>query len=250
MNDASRRNAAALAAWFDKAYGRYVAAWEAGFFVPTERVAADTRILQLGLPQWPLLQAWSPAEHCVCQHENGAAQVWAAADCLPWPDNSFDVLLLPHTVDIYADTEALLTEAWRVLVPGGCVWVSGLNALGYWRFGARRLCRMLPLHTVGQMRQALQSTGFRVSGGRFMAYAAPWQRPPAQAVPAAVEHMGNRWWPHWAAVYGLRAEKELAGVHPDADLAAMLQQKPGLDWAAALGQRQGGVTPWEALNKL
>ncbi|MCP2041343.1 SAM-dependent methyltransferase [Neisseria sp. HSC-16F19] len=236
MNTADRGRAAALAAWTATAYGRYVAAWEAGFFVPPATLASDARVLQLGMPQWPLLRTWPQAAHRICQHHAYPADVLAAADSLPWPDNSFDVVLLPHGADVYADTVRLLAETYRVLVPGGCVLLSGLNALGYWRFGARTLSRTLMLHSAGQMRHALEEAGFQVNGGRFMAYAAPWQRPAAEAVPRAVEHMGNRWWPHWAAVYGLTAVKELAGVHPDADLAAALQKQPELDWAAAVGQ--------------
>ena len=237
METADCGRAAALSTWAATGYGRYVAAWEADFFIPSAVWASDARVLQLGMPQWPLLRAWPQAVHRVCQYHTHPADVLAAADCLPWPDNSFDVLLLPHSTDVYADTAQLLAEAYRVLVPGGRVLLSGLNALGYWRFGARALSCMLVLHTAGQMRHALKEAGFQVNGGRFMAYAMPWQRPAAQALPQAVEHMGNRWWPHWAAVYGLTAVKELAGVHPDADLAAALQKQPDLDWAVAVGQR-------------
>lgn len=238
MDTADYTRAEALRAWAESGYGRYAAAWAAGFFVPPPGSSADARVLQLGLPQWPLLRAWPPTAHRVCQNHCLPADVLAAADCLPWPEYSFDTVLLPHSADVCGNTAQLLAEAYRVLVPGGCILLSGLNALGYWRFGARALSCRLVLHSAGQMRHALEQAGFRVCGGRFMAYAAPWQRPAAQARNGAVEKMGHRWWPHWAAVYALTAVKDMAGVHPDADLAAVLRRRPGLDWAAAVGRHR------------
>lgn len=54
-----------------------------------------------------------------------ADRVVAADACrLPVPDASFDVLILNHLYEHVRDQPALFREAWRVLKPGGVVYVS------------------------------------------------------------------------------------------------------------------------------
>lgn len=50
-----------------------------------------------------------------------------AAPVLPWPDASFDVVLISLSVEYLADPRAVLAEAGRVLAPGGRLLVSFSN---------------------------------------------------------------------------------------------------------------------------
>ena len=65
-----------------------------------------------------------------------------------------------------------------------------------------------------------------------MAYGWPWMRRPKAPV-SAIEYMGNRWWPHQAAVYGLVAGKEVLSVRPDAKLTKQLLELKDLQLVGA-----------------
>ena len=52
-----------------------------------------------------------------------------SATALPWPDGSADVVLLPELLEHVADWQSCLTEAARVVRPGGILYVSTTNVL-------------------------------------------------------------------------------------------------------------------------
>ena len=60
--------------------------------------------------------------------------VVVAADCLPFPSNSIDGLVLHHVLELGADPRAVLREVQRILKPGGRVVVCGFNSLSMWGF--------------------------------------------------------------------------------------------------------------------
>ena len=55
-----------------------------------------------------------------------------AADCLPFPSNSIDGIVLHHVLEVGADPRAVLREVQRVLQPGGRVIICGFNSLSFW----------------------------------------------------------------------------------------------------------------------
>jgi SAM-dependent methyltransferase len=56
---------------------------------------------------------------------------------LPFPSDSIDAILLPHTLELVEDPYAVLREAERVLCAEGCLMICGFNPWSGW--GARRL---------------------------------------------------------------------------------------------------------------
>ena len=58
--------------------------------------------------------------------------VVVAADCLPFPSNSIDGLVLHHVLELGADPRAVLREVQRGLQPGGRVIICGFNSLSFW----------------------------------------------------------------------------------------------------------------------
>lgn len=229
QDDSSR----VLADWLDTPFGRYVAAREAVFWEQKQVTAGGARVLQLGLPQWRLLRKQAHNGLALYQHHRLPADVCADPEFLPWPDSSIDGVLLPHGLDVCVQTAPLLAELHRILTPRGCVVFTGLNPGGYWRLGAPAVCRRLNLRSVAQVRQSLGQAGLSVQQGSFMAYAWPWLRRGSGTKPSAVEHMGNRWWPHQAAVYGLVAVKDVLGMHPDAALVQRMCKERVLGLAPA-----------------
>jgi SAM-dependent methyltransferase len=62
----------------------------------------------------------------------------AAAERLPYADESFDLVVSVTALEFMRDPRVALEEMHRVLVPGGRLVVGTLNALGPWgRFYAR-----------------------------------------------------------------------------------------------------------------
>lgn len=51
---------------------------------------------------------------------------------LPFANESFDVILLPHTLEMADNPLAVLEEAYRVLAPRGTLLIIGFNPLSLW----------------------------------------------------------------------------------------------------------------------
>jgi SAM-dependent methyltransferase len=121
-------------------------------------------------------------------------------DRLPFPDLSFDRILLVHGVDAAADARRLLREVWRVLKDDGRILVVAPNRLGLWAhvestpFGHGHPYSPLQLATL--LKQAM----FR-----------PERRDTALYVPPVHWSPLLRGWPVWEQI-GHAVAPNLAGV--------------------------------------
>ena len=230
--------------FFQTPRGRYLLDWER---VQLDRVVADIfgfHALQLGLPALNALQAnrmphrWvacgaaNPLEVSTVQPPgqrpaNDSSSVQLACDfsALPFPANSLDLVVLPHTLELDADPHATLREVERVLVPEGRVVICGVNPASLWGLRQRRahLYRRLGFgqlflpregEFIGywRLRDWLRLLSFEVESGRFGCY-----RPAVVGEDwldrfAWMEAAGARWWPIFGAVYFLVAVKRVRGV--------------------------------------
>ena len=149
-------------------------------------------------------------------------------DALPFDSSSLDLVVLPHALELARDPHLALREVERVLMPEGRVVVVGFNPtslwgvrqqLGRWR---RRLWpssqRALFLPSAGEflryrrLRDWLRLLSFEVEDGRFGCY-----RPPVGSLKwlsrfAWTDHVGERWWPVFGAVYFVVAVKRVRGM--------------------------------------
>lgn len=160
----------------------------------------------------PRPQAESDAPH--------VEQLQCDFTALPFPAQSLDLVVLPHTLEWVDDPHACLREVDRVLVPGGQVVVIGFNTLSLW--GARQLLGRvgggwyLPQHgeflAPRRVRDWMRLLGFEVTQGRFGCYrpalcSRRWLRR-WRFMDAA----GDRWWPVFGAVYFLAAIKRVPAM--------------------------------------
>jgi SAM-dependent methyltransferase len=241
--------------FFQTPQGRYLLAWERS---QVDRVVADIfgfHALQLGLPELDALRAnrmphrWlasnlgsdpaappsdpDNAAHGSTTQPPGQRQNAAAASvdllcdfaALPFPANSLDLVVLPHTLELDADPHATLREVERVLVPEGRVVVCGVNPASLWglrqrrahlyrRFGVGQLFLPREGEFIGywRLRDWLRLLSFEVESGRFGCYR------PAVLGDAMLERFawmdraGARWWPIFGAVYFLVAVKRVRGM--------------------------------------
>ena len=193
--------------------------------------------LQLGMPMLPGLRAnrmphrWLAlgADHAT-PLENPApwsASLLAHAVALPFPDDSLDLLVLPHTLEWSHDPHTALREAARVLVPEGRLVISGLHPFSLWGLQQQwarlqqRAGSSVPLHwpegvqliAPWRLRDWLGLLNFEVQELRFGCYR------PAVCSKAWLERWawldgaGQRFWPILGAAYFVVAVKRVQAMH-------------------------------------
>ncbi|MDB5868500.1 MAG: Methyltransferase type 11, partial [Polaromonas sp.] len=151
-----------LTDWLETPPGAYLLAWENAHFDASVSDIFGYHALQLGLPELNALQAnrmphqWlalacppdlpgpSPAQGNPVNGMGADAissrRVALVADsaALPFPENSLDLVVLPHTLELGIDPHSALREVARVLVPEGRVVISGFNPASLWGLRQRR----------------------------------------------------------------------------------------------------------------
>jgi len=215
--------------WLSTPAGVYLRAWETAQF---DRVIADIfgyHALQLGTSVIPALQS-SRIRHCWVsenQFSSGPLPALLTEDvALPFPDQSLDLVVMPHTLEFSRDPHSCLREVDRVLVPDGRVVMCGFNPLSLWGLRQQRaklyarlgwqddfLPAQVDFIASWRLRDWLRLLSFDIEGGCFGAY-----RPSVQSDKwlqrfAWMEKAGDRWWPIFGSVYFLIAIKRVRGMH-------------------------------------
>ena len=97
--------------------------------------------------------------------ERGVTAVQAGFDgtCLPFADESFDTVLLHQVIEHVADTDGLVEEATRVLVPGGTLLLSTPN-LGAWFNRVLLAAGVQPVFSEVSLRAVYGRPGQEVAG--------------------------------------------------------------------------------------
>lgn len=270
MNDAHTAQASQeLARWLATPPGSYLQQWESERLDQAVVDVFGFHALQLGLPELDALRAnrmphqWLAAGTAMSRHgpdtradaealpPQRAIALRCDFDALPFPSQSIDLVVLPHTLELAHDPHRTLAEVERVLVPEGRVVILGFNPTSLWgmrqRFGRVRHSlgsrRGLFLPSAGEfigywrLRDWLRLLSFEVEGGRFGCY-----RPPAGSQRwldrfAWMDRIGERWWPVLGAVYFLTAVKRVRGMRL-IGLAAKERVKPKAAPAVVAQRRQ------------
>ena len=228
MNPQIIGSSAPLADWLQTPAGLYLAEWESAQF---DQAVADVfgyHGLQLGQPGLPSLRN-SRIRHCWVGDSQPQAHTQASLFtdpvALPFPDQSLDLVVLPHTLELSHDPHASLREVERVLVPEGRVIISGFNPMSLWgqRQQRARFVARLGLQThflpddvdfIGywRLRDWLRLLSFEVEAGRFGCYRPSVQSPQWLKRFAWMDQAGARWWPIFGAVYFLVGIKRVRGM--------------------------------------
>lgn len=227
-----------LDTWWSTPPGQHLLAWEQMHFDEAVVDLFGFNALQLGVPELDALRAnrmphrWLSLTHV---ETSGQRRMAGAPPCvlvtdpaaLPFADNSLDLLVLPHTLELSADPHTALREVGRVLRPEGRVVLSGFNPISLWGLTQKRahLCAQMGLEWGGaselylpragdfighwRLRDWLRLLSFDVEATRFGVY-----QPAARTARwlqrfAWLESTGRRWWPVLGAVYFLVAIKRV-----------------------------------------
>ena len=141
----------------------------------------------------------------------------------PWPAESLDLVVLPHTLERSADPHACLREVERVLIPEGQIFITGLNPWSAWGWRQRRSqARALapgphdwPVQPIAphRLRDWLHLLGFEIQIQRFAGWTPIWQSERWVQRMAWMEAFGRRWCPIFGGVYLMVATKRVPGSH-------------------------------------
>ena len=237
-----------LGRWLQTAPGLCLLQWEQ---MQLDRAVSDVfgyHALQLGLPQleglranrmphrwvandaleWPQVQLLpQPDDPSISTlPPDTRLALCCDFDALPFPAQSLDLVVLPHTLEQAGDPHQTLREVERVLVPEGRVMILGFNPTSLWglrqRAGrARRafgigggmfLPRAGEFLNYWRLRDWLRLLGFEVEGGRFGCYRPPFASTRWLERSAWIESIGERWWPVLGGAYYLVAVKRVRGM--------------------------------------
>ncbi len=216
--------------WLQTPPGQYLLRWEQ---TELDRTVADFfgyHALQLGLPELSGLRAnrmphrWLAVSDATSGRP-GAAVIVTHPCALPFPENSLDLVLLPHTLELSPDPHAALREVHRVLVPEGRVVVCGLNPNSLWGLRQRRgqvyqqlgwgqlfMPEAKDLIAHWRLRDWLRLLGFEVESARFGAHRPALSNALWLERFAWMDAAGDRWWPIFGGVYFLVAAKKVHGM--------------------------------------
>lgn len=208
--------------WFvNTAAGRYVAEREQRFLAQ-HAGHADEVCVQFG-GDW-----LRPSEHVLrvpAQLQTDCIQT-AFASC------SINRLILPHSHEYSGLPFMVLAEAVRVLSHGGRLVLTGFNLHSLWGksawFDGAQLPAAASRIALPRLKQEAARLGLEMEYGKFMVYVPPVQSEAALNRWGFLEKAGDRWWPQWAAVYGLVLVKRMAGVRPLDEAAEILAQEPAV----------------------
>jgi len=239
-----------LGVWLQSAPGLYMLAWEQDVLDHAVTDAFGYHALQLGLPELDGLRAnrmphrWvasdsflvpelltMPAPSDTLITTTPADEPLALLceyDALPFPDNSIDLVVMPHTLELARDPHRTLREVERVLRPEGRVVIAGFNPASLWGLRQRvghmvrgaGLGRSSPLYLpragefIGywRLRDWLRLLSFEVEGGRFGCYKPPLSSQRWLDRFDWMDRLGDRWWPVLGSVYAVTAVKRVRGM--------------------------------------
>ena len=182
--------------------------------------AAGRRVLGVGfaVPYLGMFQgeaervlAVMPAGQGVMRWPEGAPSLVALSEeaALPFPDRSMDRLVLVHCLEGSDQLRPFLRECWRVLADGGRLLVVVANRRGLWARAENAPFAHGRPYSMGQITRLLRDNLF-----------VPLQTATALFVPpvwwrlfgtwaAGIENLGARWFPTFAGVVVVEAEKQI-----------------------------------------
>ena len=155
---------------------------------------------QMGIAPWPL----GRASHACTAEE----------DALPFPDLSFDRILLIHGLEQADNARRTLREAWRLLKDHGRLIIVAPNRRGMWAYSESTPFGHGQPYSEGQLARLLSSVFFKVEQQQATLFAPPLNWRPALRAFNLCEHAGLTLAPQLAGLTLVEATKDLHGLIP------------------------------------
>jgi SAM-dependent methyltransferase len=128
---------------------------------------------------------------------------------LPLPDNSVHRVLIVHAIENSEHVRGMLSEIWRVLVPGGRVLVVAPNRRGIWaRAPGSPFAHGQPF-TSGQLKELLSEHSFTPLRSASALFFPPSERKYLLRSARFIEKCGKYFFPAFGGLLLLEAEKRI-----------------------------------------
>jgi SAM-dependent methyltransferase len=146
---------------------------------------------------------------------------------LPFPDASFDCLLLVHALELSEAQRPFMRELWRVLSPDGRLMIVVPNRASLWaQMENSPFGHGLP-YSRAQLARLLEQSLFTVEAWDSALYMPPIGHRSARTG-AGWDRVGRRLWPRLAGVHLVEASKSLYALAPSAPSGARRRLIPAL----------------------
>jgi len=214
--------------WLKTPPGRYALAWEQAQF---DAVVADLfgyHALQLGLPTTidalaanRMPHRWQAALMVPAATGAAAAQtagtvpriaLVASPAALPFPEESLDLIALPHTLDHGSDLQATLREVKRVLVHEGRVVITGINPASLWGLTGALPAHDNDLATPHRLRALLHDTELELEIVHYGGHGFAPRTLRDEAQQGWLDRWGMHLWPTLGALWCAVAVKRSRGA--------------------------------------
>ncbi|WP_270937216.1 class I SAM-dependent methyltransferase [Falsiroseomonas oryzae] len=174
----------------------------------------------------PYLRLWPEAGRRIALvpgHLNGAhdlrgppgtATLLAEEECLPFPDASFDRIVLVHGLEAAENARRLLREVWRVLADDGRLMLVVPNRVGMWAHLDRTPFGHGQPYSRGQIERLLERHLFRAERREAALFVPPYGLRWMGSAAPALEQAGRVLCPRLAGVFIVEAEKDLFSAVP------------------------------------
>ncbi len=212
---------ATLPSWFDTTLGQYLIGQEADLL---KRLIPDQYyqvVVQTGIGEHQFLaDLHADLRLVIDQAAKPMVDVLAAPEALPLPENSADLVIMPHTLDFCDDPVSALREVSQVITPDGYLALSGFNRTSFWgccRWANRVRRAKSPwdgrFYSVRQIQERLALLGFELVAGAMTHYQPPIQSEAWSKRLQFLDKAGDRWAPGLGAVYVLVLKKRVYGMN-------------------------------------
>jgi SAM-dependent methyltransferase len=182
---------------------------------------AGQSVLGIGYPQ-PYMQLWratayrclaaTSSHHALPRDVRGACAI--EPNRLPFPDLSFDRILVIHGVEPSGHDERLLREIWRVLKDDGRMLVVAPNRMGLWAHAEGTPFGQGQPYSNSQITHLLAGAMFRAERRDTALFTPPSTWGAILAFQGACERLGRWLLPNFAGVTLTEAVKDIYAALP------------------------------------
>ena len=186
--------------------GQYTLENETVFYHNTVPSIFGYYALQIGLPKINLLETSRINARYVVGYD-----VKSDLHFLPFGNNSVDLIICPHTLELIDNYDHFLQECYRILIPHGKIVITCFNPKSLFGLLGNKdeLLKQANFISLGKLKQQLTDLDFQIHGGKFLGYRPPLHDANSLTKLAWMDKVGDRWLPTFANGYGLIASKEM-----------------------------------------
>jgi Methyltransferase domain len=215
-----------LEQWYETPLGRYVYAAESEWLADYLKQCFGYYLLQLGGSH--SLKALHPSpirNHiwCIPQYHNNNLETTLCCDFdeLPLAENSIDTFVLPHTLDLSSNPEAVIHAAANALMPEGTMLILGFNPVGIFTpikqvlaWSRNELPWGLKWQRIGRVRRWLEEADCEIESIKTFLFSFSSTILGSVQRRGLVEAFGQGVCPTWGGVYLIFARKHMVRLTP------------------------------------